>query len=146
MFCTYKGDKHLSIRRSQNQFNSLSEFPYHNLGFLLVEFTSFHLTVSHKHVSVALYLISHIVRLRLISCRQYKLPRVIFSPSTITTTIAGSASMDFPLHYSCSVCLRYFILYHILFFLNLIIFLVHQHYYYHLHQFLLMYLVSYLDF
>ena len=74
------------------------ECPYHNLGFSLVGFTSFHLNrFRSSYVTVALFRESHpySVRRTLLELRIYPRrqrvnakPRLILSPSTNTTVIS----------------------------------------------------------
>ena len=72
-------------------------FPYHYLGFSLMGFITFHSIISNRLVSLTLLQAISIVALRKIASRQLALPKLTFSLGIITTSVAGCASMDFPL-------------------------------------------------
>ncbi len=90
---------YLCVNTYGAKFISLLPFPLPNLGFSLAGFTnvplkSFPLTSSLWHFQK----INHIFRLRsFFAVIDSSIPSVIFSTSAITTCIAASASMDFPL-------------------------------------------------
>lgn len=76
------------------------EFPYQYLGFSLVGFTALQSIISHglRHCGTFMTFTISLAGLRCPSAvRCSHLPRLIFSSSTNTTSIAASASMDFPL-------------------------------------------------
>ena len=95
-------DNHLSTAKQSGQIVLITTIPcpYQSLGCQLEGFTAFHfLDFPRNYVTVALSkLFRHIQRLSPFACRKIAsyLPRLIFSPSTNTTGITASASMDFP--------------------------------------------------
>ena len=60
-------------------------------------FITFHPDVSIRLVSLTLLQAISIVALRKIASRQFALPKLTFSLGINTTSVAGCASMDFPL-------------------------------------------------
>ena len=97
MFRTLTGDKHLSTFRSLTPFDSFVKTPLPILGFSLVGFTIVSLFFFRKSiVTVALYDTIPYQGLGIVIAVSTKLPRVIYSPSTNTTIITDSDSMDFP--------------------------------------------------
>ena len=107
MFCTYKGDKHLSIFRSFIR----SYFRHQGSPTIIWVSRSWGLPrfiIWFPKYSFLWHFTTYNL-LRFLVAVSFKLLRVIYSPYMNTTIITDSASMDFPLHYiKCSVCLLLF--------------------------------------
>ena len=81
-----------------SDFGSSFRVPLPNLGFSLAGFTTFHSLRFRKSRLFGTFTGASIVSLRNLTSRQaIRLPKLIVSLSTNTTSVTGCASMDFPL-------------------------------------------------